>query len=216
MLETFSAPCVKEVTILKARSREFQFSARGVNVIEAGWRAVNGMFDNEKSDEPEISLPYVEVGEKHTVRSASLLEKKTKPKPLHTEASLLSAMENAGKELENEDERKAIKKSGIGMPATRASIIETLFSRDYIERRKKSLVPTAKGLKVYEAVKEKRIADVAITGMWENTLLKIENGEMPAETFDKSIAIYAKQITEELLAMDFPQDETEPLWIENP
>lgn len=211
MLETFSEPCEKEITLVKARSREFPFSARGVDVIKAGWRAVNGMFDNEKSDEPEISLPYVEVGEKHAVRSASLLEKQTKPKPLHSEASLLSAMENAGKELENEDERKAIKESGIGTPATRASIIETLFSRDYIERRKKSLVPTAKRLKVYEAVKEKRIADVSMTGMWENTLTKIENGEMPFETFDKSIAIYAKQITEELLALDFPKDETEIL-----
>lgn len=209
ILETFSAPCVKEVTTLKARSREFQFSSRGVDVIETGWRGVNGMFDNENSEEPEISLPYVEKGEKHAVQSAQLLEKQTKPKPLHTEASLLSAMEHAGKELENEDERKAIRESGIGTPATRASIIETLFSRDYIERRKKSLVPTAKGLKVYEAVKEKRIADVAMTGMWENTLLKIENGEIPFETFDKSIAIYSKQITEELLAMDFPKDEKE-------
>ncbi|HBK40333.1 MAG TPA: DNA topoisomerase III [Porphyromonadaceae bacterium] len=207
MLETFSAPCVKEVTSLKARSREFLFSARGVDVIEAGWRAVNGMFNNENSEEPKISLPYVETGKKYTVQSAQLLEKQTKPKPLHTEASLLSAMEHGGKELENEDERKAIRESGIGTPATRASIIETLFSRDYIERQKKSLIPTAKGLKVYEAVKEKRIADVAMTGMWENTLLKIENGEIPFETFDKSIAIYAKQITEELLEMDFPQDE---------
>ncbi|OPZ31693.1 MAG: DNA topoisomerase 3 [Bacteroidetes bacterium ADurb.BinA174] len=211
MLETFSAPCEKEVTTLKARSREFLFSARGVNVIEAGWRAVSGMFDNENSEEPEISLPYVENGEKYTVQSAQLLEKQTKPKPLHTEASLLSAMEHAGKELENEDERKAIKESGIGTPATRASIIETLFSRDYIERQKKSLVPTTKGLKVYEAVKEKRIADVAMTGMWENTLLKIENGEMSSETFDKSITIYAKQITDELLAMDFPKDKKELL-----
>lgn len=209
MLETFSAPCEKEVTTLKAKAREFQFSARGVEVIEAGWRAINGMFDNEHSDEPEISLPYVETGDKYTVQSTQLLEKQTKPKPLHTEATLLSAMENASNELENEDERKAIKESGIGTPATRASIIETLFSRNYIERQKKSLVPTAKGLKVFEAVKEKRIADVAMTGIWENTLTKIENGEMPAETFDKSIVIYAKQITDELLAMDFPKDESE-------
>ncbi|MDO5523621.1 MAG: DNA topoisomerase [Bacteroidia bacterium] len=211
MLETFSAPCQKEVTTLKAKSREFLFSARGVDVIEGGWRSVNGLFDNENSEEPEVSLPYVEKGEKYTVHSTTLLEKQTKPKPLHTEATLLSAMEKAGSEIENEDERKAMKESGIGTPATRASIIETLFSRDYIERRKKSLVPTAKGLRVYEAVKEKRIADVSMTGMWENTLTKIENGEMPAETFNKSIAIYAKQITDELLTMDFTPDEKELL-----
>lgn len=206
ILETFSAPCVKEVTTLKARSREFQFSSRGVDVIETGWRGVNGMFDNENSEEPEISLPYVEKGEKHAVQSAQLLEKQTKPKPLHTEASLLSAMEHAGKELENEDERKAIRESGIGTPATRASIIETLFSRGYIERQKKSLIPTSKGLKVYEAVKNKRIADVAMTGAWEKALSDIESGKMVSETFDKSIAVYARQITEELLALDFPKD----------
>ena len=211
MLEAFSAPCEKEVTTVKARSREFLFSARGVDVIEAGWRAVNGMFDSETSDEPEISLPDVDADDKFSVETTRLLEKQTKPKPFHTEATLLSAMEHAGKELENEDERKALKESGIGTPATRASIIETLFSRNYIERQKKSLVPTAKGLKVYEAVKDKRIADVSMTGMWENTLAKIENGEMSAETFDKSIAIYARQMTEELLAMDFPKDENEIL-----
>ena len=209
MLECFSAPCQKEITSVKARSREFLFSARGVDVVEAGWRAVNGIFDNEKSEEPEISLPDVSEGEKLNISSASLLEKQTKPKPLLTEASLLSAMEHAGKELENEEERTAIKECGIGTPATRASIIETLFSRNYIERQKKSLVPTAKGLKVYEAVKEKRIADVSMTGMWESTLAKIESGEMQADTFDKSISIYAAQITEELLALDFPKDESE-------
>ena len=92
-----------------------------------------------------------------------------------------------------------MKESGIGTPATRAAIIETLFSRDYISREKKSLVPTEKGLSVYETVKDKRIADVALTGGWENALAQIERSEMQPATFNKTIEIYARQITTELL-----------------
>jgi DNA topoisomerase-3 len=92
-----------------------------------------------------------------------------------------------------------MKESGIGTPATRAAIIETLFARNYIVREKKSLVPTEKGLTVYETVKDKRIADVALTGSWENTLAQIERGEMQPETFRKTIEIYTGQITTELL-----------------
>ena len=127
------------------------------------------------------------------------VDKQTKPKPLHTESTLLSAMESAGRELENEEERLAMKESGIGTPATRAAIIETLFTRDYIQREKKSLVPTEKGLSVYSIVKDKQIANVQMTGMWENTLAKIETGEMNVETFNKEIEVHTIQITAELL-----------------
>jgi len=144
-------------------------------------------------------LPEIRQGEILPIIHSELLEKQTKPKPLHTEASLLGAMEAAGKECENEAEREAMKESGIGTPATRAAIIETLFSRDYIRREKKSLIPTEKGLLVYETVKDKRIADVAMTGGWENALAQIEQGEMHPETFSKAIETYTRQITAELL-----------------
>jgi DNA topoisomerase-3 len=126
-------------------------------------------------------------------------KKELTPKPLHTEASLLSEMETAGKNVMDEAEREAMKESGIGTPATRAAIIETLFSRDYVKREKKLLVPTEKGLSVYETVKDKRIADVAMTGNWENTLAQIERGEMHPETFSRAIETYTRQITAELL-----------------
>ena len=137
-------------------------------------------------------------GDTLPINGTDLLEKQTKPRPLHTESSLLSAMETCGKELTDEAEREAIKESGIGTPATRASIIETLFSREYIVREKKSLVPTNKGLVVYLAIKDKKIADVAMTGEWERALNKIEKGEMDAGTFHKGIEVYAAQITTEL------------------
>ena len=108
-------------------------------------------------------------------------------------------MENAGQELENEQERKALKDLGIGTPATRASIIENLFTRNYITRDKKNLLPTEKGLAVCNAVKGKKIADIQMSGMWEEALSKIELGEMDAHTFTKGITVYATQITTELL-----------------
>lgn len=108
-------------------------------------------------------------------------------------------MENAGKEVNNEDERKALKDIGIGTPATRASIIETLFKRDYIRREKKSLIPTDKGLQVYEAVKDRKIADVAMTAEWEIALQKIENNEADADAFHRDMEVYATTITRELL-----------------
>ena len=108
-------------------------------------------------------------------------------------------MESANKEVENEAEREAMKESGIGTPATRAAIIETLFTRDYIRREKKSLVPTEKGLTVYNTVKEKRIADVALTGEWENAFSQIERGEMQPAAFRTAIEDYTRLITAELL-----------------
>ena len=127
------------------------------------------------------------------------MEKQTKPRPLHTESSLLSAMEHCGRELQDDELRDSLKGNGIGTPATRASIIETLFARDYVRREKKSLVPTDKGLAVYQIVKDKRIADVEMTGQWETALAKIESGEMNPDSFRKAIEVYAAQITEELL-----------------
>ncbi|GHV05627.1 DNA topoisomerase [Bacteroidia bacterium] len=196
MLEAFSKKCVKDATTIVCVCADTVFEAKGAVIKQAGWRAV---FNEKEETDEDGALPEVSQGETLPILKSELLEKQTKPKPLHTEASLLSEMETAGKTVENEAERAAMKESGIGTPATRAAIIETLFSRNYIVREKKSLVPTEKGLTVYETVKDKRIADVALTGSWENTLAQIERGEMQPETFQKTIEIYTRQITMELL-----------------
>ena len=174
-----------------------------IQKLHPGWRKVWEASREETTDEDLTVLPDLTEGDMLAIREAEVQEKNTKPKPLHTEATLLSAMESAGKEVENEDEREAMKEGGIGTPATRAAIIETLFSREYIQREKKTLVPTNKGLVVYLAVRDKRIADVAMTGAWEHALSKIGTGEMDAATFHRSIEIYASQITSELLDMPF-------------
>jgi DNA topoisomerase-3 len=199
MLEAFSKKCVKDATTIVCSCADTLFEAKGAVIKQAGWRGVFN--EKEETDESESgNLPEVSQDETLPILKSELLEKQTKPKPLHTEASLLAAMESAGKEVENEAERAAMKESGIGTPATRAAIIETLFTRNYIVREKKSLIPTEKGLTVYETVKDKRIADVALTGSWENTLAQIESGGMQLETFKKTIEIYAGQITTELLS----------------
>lgn len=196
MLEAFSEKCVKDVTSVTLECAGSLFTVKGSVIKSAGWRAVFG----EKEDgEDNATLPAMQDGDSLPLSGIELLEKQTKPKPLHTESSLLSSMETAGKELENADLKASMKDTGIGTPATRAAIIETLFSRQYIVREKKNLVPTEKGLAVYNIIRDKKIADVEMTGMWENTLAKIESGEMNPDTFRKGIEVYARQITAELL-----------------
>ena len=200
MLEAFSGKCVKDVTTALLSGGDTDFTVKGSVMKEAGWRAVFGEQETG-GDEEAASLPPLQEGECLPLSGVDLLEKQTKPKPLHTESSLLAAMENAGRELEDAELKASLKDAGIGTPATRAAIIETLFARQYIVREKKNLVPTDKGLAVYGIVKDKKIADVEMTGMWETALAKIEAGSMDADTFRKGIEVYATQITAELLSV---------------
>ena len=199
MLEAFSGKCVKDVTTALLSAGDTGFTVKGAVMKTAGWRAVFSEQDTE--DEDAATLPPLQEGQTLPLSGVDLLEKQTKPKPLHTESSLLAAMENAGRELEDAELKASLKDTGIGTPATRAAIIETLFARQYIVREKKNLVPTEKGLAVYRIVKDKKIADVEMTGMWENALAKIETGGMDADTFRKGIEVYAGQITAELLSV---------------
>lgn len=217
MLEAFSTRCIKENTTVSLEAGGVHFIAKGSITLLPGWRSVFNANDEEVQDEDVITLPPLADGDTLSVLDVEALEKQTKPRPLHTEASLLSSMESAGKECENEDEREAMKDAGIGTPATRAAIIETLFSREYITREKKALVPTNKGLVVYLAVKDKRIADVSMTGQWEYALTRIERGEsevgnsrVDADTFHRSIEVYASQITKELLDIRFERNDDRP------
>ena len=196
MIEAFSEKCVKDVTTVTAECAGVEFTVKGSIIREAGWRRVYG------EEKEEISLPDWQEGDTLPLRAASVTEGKTKPKPLHTEATLLSAMETAGKDIEDDTLRQALKDCGIGTPATRASIIETLFARGYMERCKKSLVPTEKGLALYSVVKAMRIANAAMTGEWEKELARIERGELPADVFRKKIEAYTEEITSELLSCD--------------
>ena len=205
LLEALSQACIKEITDVGLQALHYDFTAKGCKVIEAGWRSIKGSFSDDDT-EPVQDLPELKKGDELKKKEASVLEKKTKPPVLYTEAGLLSAMESAGKEIENEDERKALQNIGIGTPATRAAIIETLFTRNYVQREKKSLIPTEKGLQVYELVKDRKIADVAMTAEWELALQKIENNEADAGAFQKEMETYASSITNELLQTSIAQN----------
>ena len=171
MIEAFSEKCVKDTATVTAECAGAEFVVKGSVIRQVGWRAVYGEEEKE-----ETIIPGWQEDDRLALKAASITEGKTKPKPLHTEASLLSAMETAGKEIEDDALRQALKDCGIGTPATRAAIIETLFKRGYMERCKKSLVPTEKGLALYSVVKTMLIADVAMTGEWEKELARIERG----------------------------------------
>lgn len=210
MLEAFSLKCIKDQTTVILNCADVLYTVKGSVTKVAGWRDVFAKENKEQEKTGEKELPMLSEGQELAVSRIQLLEKLTKPKSLHTEASLLSSMESAGKDLEREEQRQVLKTCGIGTPATRASIIETLFGRDYMIREKKSLVPTEKGLAVYHAVKDKRIADVEMTGMWEDTFAKIEAGTADTANFKKGIEVYATQITDELLnaSLSLPKQET--------
>ena len=208
LLEAVSPVCIKEITDVVFQVLHYDFELKGIKIIDAGWRAIKGSFSDEEKD-PIQNLPELKIGDEVKIKDARVLEKNTKAPALYTEASLLAAMENAGNQIGNEQERKVLQEIGIGTHATRAAIIETLFKRDYVKRDKKSLVPSEKGLKVYELVKDKKIANVAMTSEWELALQKIENKEENIATFQKEIEAFTTTITEELLAL-FIEVENQP------
>ena len=206
-LEAFSPDSEEERMQVKFTDGTNTFTWKACRQISLGWKAVQKdktTATDKKEDGDELvlsSLPNLTEGEYLPVLDAKITKHKTKPKPLYTEATLLSAMENAGKEVEDAESKKAMAECGIGTPATRANIIETLILRDYIRRDRKAIVPTEKGLAVYEIVKDKKISNAEMTGSWELALAAIEAGQMPAEKFAQGINSYVGTICEELLAL---------------
>ena len=206
-IEAFSPDSEEERMQVRFTDGTNTFTWKACRQISLGWKVVQkgkeAEADKKEDGDEQIlsSLPNLAEGEILLLVNAEITEHKTKPKPLYTEATLLSAMENAGKEVEDAESKKAMAECGIGTPATRANIIETLILRDYIRRDKKSIIPTEKGLAVYEIVKDKKIANAEMTGSWELALAAIEAGQMPAEKFAKGINSYVGTICEELLAL---------------
>ena len=210
-VEAFSPNSEEERMLVQFTDGTNTFTWKAYRQISLGWKAVQKGKEveaekKEDSDEQVLpSLPDLTEGEVLSLVSAEIIEHKTKPKPLYTEATLLSAMENAGKEVKEDDKRKVMAECGIGTPATRANIIETLILRDYIRRDKKSIIPTEKGLAVYEIVKDKKIANAEMTGAWELALAAIEAGKIPSDKFSQGINSYVETICEELLSLSSEQ-----------
>lgn len=212
MIEAFSSDCIKDITSVSAQvDHEVEFGISGSIIRQTGWRTLSLKEKNNRQDKDadatdnevkEQVIPNWQEGQHITFSGCTITEGKTKPKPLHTESTLLAAMETAGKEIEDDTMRQAMKDCGIGTPATRAAIIETLLKREYMVRQQKKLVPTEKGLALHSVVKNMAIANVQMTGKWEAELAKIERGEASADGFTRSIEGYTREITAELLGCD--------------
>ncbi|HUZ57203.1 MAG TPA: DNA topoisomerase III [Hanamia sp.] len=206
MIEAFSAPCIKAVINIKLECAGEPFKVFGstIKAGNLGWRAVKRVAkikEDEDGDSEEETQIFPELIPHETIPkiSAELLSKMTKPKSLHTEGTLLLAMQTCGKDINEKTFKEAIKECGLGTPATRAAVIETLIKRNYVERQKRFLIPKPKGVAVYSLLKNKTIASAELTGNWENRLEQINNGRQDPELFMQDIIDYTKLITEDIL-----------------
>jgi DNA topoisomerase III len=169
-------------TVLGAVDSE-EFKASGKQIIEPGWRAVLQHADDESDKEKEEQvMPVFAVGETGE-HEPELTEKETKPPRYYTEASLLRAMETAGKQVDDDELRDALKENGIGRPSTRSGIIETLFKRNYMVRDKKRIVATPTGIELINTIKSDLLKSAGLTGIWEKKLREIEAGRYDVKAF---------------------------------
>jgi DNA topoisomerase-3 len=201
-LAVFHPDAVFENTRLETTVAEHIFRTRGRVLLEAGWRGVYGEIEEGSADADDEGadqqLPKLIKDEPVSVQDVASDEKITQPPRRYSDASLLGAMETAGKLVEDEELREAMKDSGIGTPATRAAIIERLIDVGYIERDGRSLVCTEKGLNVIRLLGEHPLTSPSLTGDWESRLEKIELGEESRETFMRDIALFAGETVSEL------------------
>ncbi|MFZ4263361.1 DNA topoisomerase 3 [Sphingobacterium sp. HJSM2_6] len=219
MVESFSEQCLKDITTITMDASGVELIAKGTVIRQYGWRLSADQVDlpdedknNDEQDNENAQLPRLIKDESLEIKTMELAERFTKARPIHTEASLLKAMETSGKEIEDEEMRQAMKDCGLGTPATRAATIETLFQRDYIKRDKKKLIPTEKGLAVYLLVKDRSIAKVTLTGKWEQKLEEMRANQVSYDVFMKHIKDYTVKITKELLQLRvaIAQEEVKP------
>ena len=182
-ISVFYPDCKFNTTTVLGEASKVEFKATGKLIVDPGWRVVYAGEKDDDDDKEGISiLPEFTIGESgpHT---PSLLEKWTQPPKPYTEATLLRAMETAGKQCEDESLREAMKENGIGRPSTRAAIIETLFKRRYIRKEKKNLIATQTGIDVIQVIHEELLKSPELTGQWERKLRMIERGEYEASVF---------------------------------
>ena len=210
-LAVFHPPARYARTTVVTLVEEERFRSRGKVTLEAGWRGVYGLLSDaeaqqqrqdEEGENESAELPPLEQGQTVKCASAEVEAKETKPPPRYTEATLLSAMETAGKLINDEELREAMKESGLGTPATRAETIETLIRREYIERAGKDLTPTPKGLQVITMLEEHPLTSPELTGNWEKRLTDIEHGSDDRGKFIGDIAEFTRATVEKIAELD--------------
>ena len=197
-LAVLAQPYEYESTKLMVNVEGEEFVARGTRVLELGWRKIDGQYAGDSDDtDPIQNLSAIKKGDTYNVVKAAAKQNFTKPPARYTEATLLSAMENPGKFIDDDELKKSISKGGLGTPATRAEIIEKLISNYYIERRGKELHPTSRGLELLELVPE-LLQSPELTARWEQRLVRIEKGSERAADFSRDIRKNAVDIVQEV------------------
>ncbi len=181
-ISAFYPDCVFMSTTVLGEVDKIGFKATGKVIVEPGWRTVYGNQQDDDSQSEDKILPPFVVGESGQ-HVPSLLKKQTQPPKPYTEGTLLRAMESAGKTVEDEELREAMKENGIGRPSTRAAIIETLFKRRYIFRERKNIKASQAGIDLIATINEELLKSAKLTGLWENKLRRIERGEFSAADF---------------------------------
>jgi len=168
--------------------------------LKPGWREVfaNEKPSSSKSKEEENIMPTFEEGE-HGPHEPEIQAKETRPPKYFTEATLLRAMESAGKNVDDEELREAMKENGIGRPSTRANIIETLFRRKYLEKKKKNIHATVTGVGLIDVIQSDLLKSAELTGQWEHKLRLIENGEYDVKKFRKELIQMVVDLTNEVM-----------------
>ncbi len=192
-IAVFYEDCLVANTIVLGKADTVTFKTTGKEILEKGWKVVFETKNAKEKKEKGI-LPAFEKGEKGP-HEPSFLEKETKPPNQYTEASLLRAMETAGKQVDDDEMRELMKENGIGRPSTRANIIETLFKRKYIERNKKQILPTPTGVQLIDTIQNKLLTSAELTGRWEKQLKEIEKGNFHAGAFIRNM----KQMVDHLV-----------------
>ena len=184
-IAVFYPDCIVSNTTVIGDVDGTEFKATGKEILEEGWRVLypKKETDNEDAEGNEDQLMPTFVKGERGPHEPDFLEKQTQPPKMHTEATLLRAMETAGKQIDDEELRDVMKENGIGRPSTRANIIETLFKRKYVLREKKNLVPTQTGIQLINTIHNDLLKSVELTGMWEKKLRQIERGEYDPKLF---------------------------------
>lgn len=198
-IAAFYPDCIVSNTTVVGMVEKVEFKATGKQILEPGWRVV---FENEKKDtkanDEENIMPTFEEGERGA-HLPEIQEKETRPPKYYTEATLLRAMESAGKNVEDEDLREAMKENGIGRPSTRANIIETLFRRKYLEKKRKNIHATSTGVGLIDVIQSDLLKSAELTGQWEYKLRLIENGEYDVKQFREELTQMVVDLTNEVI-----------------
>ena len=206
-ITVFYPDCKFATTTVMGQAADVPFKATGKTILEPGWRAVppsaakmvaTANDDDDKKDETERTLPDFVKGESGPHRP-DLAQKMTQPPKPYTEATLLRAMETAGRTVDNEELRDAMKENGIGRPSTRAAIIETLFRRQYIRRQRKTIVATPTGVQLISIIKEELLKSAELTGLWEKKLRQIEHHEYSAPQFIAELKDMVTEVVNQVL-----------------